>query len=116
VTTDGHGITTFERELMDQELEYVPLQTLSPYHVVEGDPSVAGSLAAVLESGDRYPLLSGGDHREAQADWLVWRSEHATGFARIVLLLGAGVTSPSNIAVRHSIKLRLRRLLRSGPR
>jgi hypothetical protein len=108
ISIDSHGITTPERELMQQELRYVPLSTIAAYHVSGPRPGQAVQLAAALDGSDRYPLLRGAEHREATADFLVWRSETLPSPARRILaLLLAGAISPRNIALRHAAKLRL---------
>jgi hypothetical protein len=106
---DDDHIAAPERELMLRELRHVPLETLAPYHVENGAPGQAPELARLVASGaERYPLLHGADHRQAVADYLVWRSQLRTRTLRSeVALLLAGVICPSNLALRHVVKMRL---------
>jgi hypothetical protein len=104
---DEHGISLPERQLIQEALTHVPLQTLASYHVSDMPPGQAVRLAAILNQRDRYPLLSGAAHRQAIADYLVWRSSTVRGAARVPLLLAAGLVSPRNIALRHAVKIGL---------
>lgn len=116
IALDDFGISTVERELMAEELVHVPVQTRARYHSDGVVPGSLGPLADLLTSGDRYPLLSGAQRRDAMADFLVWRSETATSRCeRGLALLRAGLISPPNIALRHAIKMRLKRRRSRGP-
>lgn len=108
VEMDADGLGAVERELMAEELTFVPVTTIAPYHVDTQPPGDLKRLASVLDGPDRYPLLSGAEHRHAQADFLVWQSEHAAKPLRRLLALGlAGLLYPSGIALRHAVKTRL---------
>ncbi len=106
---DADQIAAPERELMSQKLDYVPVQTLAPYHVENEPGRPATELAEIVgHTRNRYPLLRGADWRHAQADYLVWRFESSRkplgGIAALVL---AGLLYPSGIALRHAVKIRL---------
>lgn len=116
MTTDAHGIAAVERELMSEELTFVPLETIAPWHLDVEPPGHPQPLAALVAGRDRYPLLSGVERRQAQADFLVWRSETAPRAPqRGASLLAAAFVCPSNLALRHAVKMRLIRLLRRTP-
>ena len=102
------GLSEPERELMNQELAYVPLQTLAPYHLDGPPPGQLTKLSSAFGRRRRYPLLSGAARRRAYADYFVWRSETADRrSAMLGLALLATVTDPTSIALRHAVKVRL---------
>jgi hypothetical protein len=111
---DDDHIALPERELMRQELRYVPLETIAPYYAENRAPGQLPELARLVGSGTgRYPLLEGAERRQATADYLVWRSENeTTGLRSGGTLLFAGAICPSNLAVRHVVKMRLLSLAR----
>ena len=105
--TDAAQISLPERKLMEQELSFFPVQTLAPYRCENLPPAQLPALAATLRRWNRYPLLRGSDWRQAQADYLVWRFETSRGLARrLSAILGAAAICPSNISLRHAVKLR----------
>jgi hypothetical protein len=102
------GLSEPERALMDQELMYVPLQTLAAYHLEGPAPGPLLKLAGAFPGPRRYPLLYGAERRRAYADYLTWRSRVVRSpWKTAVLLVAAGVCDPTSIALRHALKLRL---------
>jgi hypothetical protein len=106
---DGDGIALPERKLMQEELSFVPVQTIAAFHLENPPPGRIDGLAGVLDAGrNRYPLLRGSDWRLAEADFLVWRYETARAPAvRISAVVVAAALCPGNIALRHAVKTRL---------
>ena len=106
---DQDQISAPERELMDLELTYVPLQTLAPYHFNEKPLQPLHRLAAG-GSGRRYALLNGEERRHALSEYLISRSEGRGTLLERALSLGAGVAmAPLSPAAKHAIKTRLLR-------
>lgn len=106
-----------ERELMDQELAHVPLQTLSEYHVAGPPPCQLLKLADAVAGKGRYPFLHGATRRRAYADYFVWRSTVAdTRSSAIGFLALAAGTDPSSVALRHALKVRITALRLRGAR
>jgi glycosyltransferase involved in cell wall biosynthesis len=109
VAVDADEIAAPERELMAEELDYVPVQTLSRPHFNGAPFDAVGQLAATLDAGDRYPLLSGAERREAWSDYHLWRFESGRGRARrATALIRAAGNWPANPMLRHAIKTALR--------
>jgi hypothetical protein len=106
---DVDGIAQPERELIQQELTHVPLQTIAASHLENRPPGQVPDLArAVRGRRGRYPLLHGADRRLAQSDFLLWRFETASAWrTRLAAFLAATVLYPNSIAVRHAAKTRL---------
>jgi hypothetical protein len=108
IPLDADQISVPERELMNQELKHVPLQTISPYHFNGAPLGPLTRLAAVMNSSRRYPLLSGYERREALADYNLWRFEHGrTRAGRLASLAAAIALAPTSMSVKHAIKTRL---------
>jgi hypothetical protein len=102
------GISEPEREIMDQGLAHVPLQTLAPYQVDGPPPGQLIKLADAFTRHGRYPLLKGAARRRAYADYFVWRSDIAgSSSLTLAFLLLAGAIDPTSIALRHALKVRL---------
>jgi hypothetical protein len=109
VPVDGDEIATPERELIDQELRHVPVQTLSPYHVNDVPLGRPSRLAAVLDEGERYPLVDGKERRRACSDYHLWRLGEATTLReRAQALISAAWDWPGNPALRDTLRTALR--------
>jgi hypothetical protein len=109
VTVDADEIAAPERELMAEELDYVPVQTLSPVHFNDVPFDAVGELAATLDGGERYPLLTRAERREAWSDYHLWRFETGGGGARrATSLIRAAGNWPGNPMLRHAIKTALK--------
>jgi hypothetical protein len=103
-----------EEELLNQELDFLPVQTLSPYQLegTLGPPSTR--LASVLRGGDRYPLVDPAERRHAKSDFLLWQSMRSDPLARrMVTFLRSLALWPRSPAIRHEVKTRLGRWRRS---
>jgi hypothetical protein len=99
-----------ERELMEQELDYVQLETLSPYRLQGGLDDRPSSLASTLDHGDRYPLVDQAERTECRSDFLLWQSTTAARrAARFGRFVQAFIAWPRNPAVRHMVKTRVGR-------
>ena len=108
VPVDADQLPEPERELIDRELEHVPVQTLSSYHFNGVPFHATDELAAIVSADDRYPLVSGAERRECLSDFLLWRSRNAPGWmAKVALFLRATALWPANPMVRHTLKQRL---------
>jgi hypothetical protein len=107
---DEDHIAAPERELMEQRLSHVPLKTLSPYHFNGAPFEGVDALAATLDRGARYPLLTAQQRRQARSDYYLWRFEEASGLpARTVALMAAAVNRPGSPTLRHSVRTAFRR-------
>lgn len=108
IELDEDQIPPLERKLMNEALDYVPVQTLSPFHFNGRPPGQVARLASTLAGGDRYPLVVGHERRESRSDLMLWRSETAaTRAERLLSLLRAVAAWPRNPAIRHHLKTRL---------
>lgn len=106
---DEDQIARPERELMDQELDHVPVATLSPYELQGSLDSGLARLAATLEGGDRYPLVGEGERRECRSDFLFWQSTTAAGrLTRAARFAQAYAAWPRSPAIRHAVKMALK--------
>lgn len=105
ITFDTMEIAAPERELMEQELEFVPLQTLAPYHYNQVPIEPAERLAATLTGDEMYPLLVDAERRRARSDYLVWRFRNDRNpLRRLWAGTFAGMVAPSNPEWRHEVK------------
>ena len=103
VTIDADQIATPERQLMEQELTHVPVETMSGHHLNDVPLGRPSRLAGVLDAGERYPLADGGDYN-------LWRFESAATLPeRASALVAATWNWPANPALRHRLKTALRR-------
>lgn len=103
VTEDD--ITEMEQELIDEELQHVPLTTGAPFHFNEVPWEGVRKLGERWSPDDLYPLLSTEDRRRKQAEREAWKALRADGFVRRWLHLGrAAVQAPGSPAVRHAVK------------
>ena len=110
ISVDEHHIAAPERELIDQRLTHLPVQTLSPYRYNGAPFEGIGALAATLAAGARYPLLTGGERRQARSDYYLWRfEENHRATPRAVALLAALVNRPTSPTLRHTVKVALKR-------
>jgi hypothetical protein len=108
VALDEDQIAAPERELMDQELTYVPVQTLSAVHRNAAQPGSPWRLAQTLDAGERYPLVSGAERRQCRSDYHLWRYEMADSWERRArAIVAAAWNWPRNPALRHVVKMAL---------
>jgi hypothetical protein len=106
---DADQIVAPERELIDRELRHVPLQTLSPYDFNNAPFDSPERLAATLDGGDRYPLVTAGERRQCRSDYQLWRFGcAATVRRRTGALLAAAWEWPANPMLRHTVKIALK--------
>ena len=109
VRVDADQIAAPERELMDHELRHVPLRTLSPYYFNDASFGRLHRLAATLDEGERYPLVSSAERRKCRSDYQLWRFSSApTAPRRIGALLAAAWEWPANPMLRHTVKTALK--------
>jgi hypothetical protein len=102
---DQEDIAAPERDLIQQELAFVPLQTLSRYRYNDVPLGPLNVLADALNGDDRYPLLQGTERRRAYSDYYVWLLRNARNpLKRVVAGAAAGLLSPSNPEWRHEVK------------
>lgn len=105
VPMDADQIAAPERDLMDQMLRHVPLRTLAPHHTNGAPLGPPRPLAAVLDGGERYPLVRGSERRRCRADFLLWRSRtEASAPKRALALLRGALLSPSNPELRRRLR------------
>lgn len=110
VKLDEDHIAQPERSLMAQQLTYVPLQTIAPYHHHGPLPGPLKKLATALDGGRRYPLLAESEQQQARVEFLVWKLRNASRLReRLTAGVTAGLLQPSNPEWRHEVKMRLRR-------
>jgi hypothetical protein len=110
VDLDENQIAAPERELLDQKLGFVPVQTISRFTVERAPPGNLRRLASVLGSGERYPLADRAERRQAKSDLHLWARENSRSSARSALsLIAAAWDWPNNPAIRHIVKTALRR-------
>jgi hypothetical protein len=107
---DEEHIVGPERELIDQKLHHVPLQTFSPYEFNGVPFGSLDRLAATLDAGERYPLVEAGERRHCRSDYQLWRYHWAKSRRRrAAALLAAAWQWPSNPILRRTVKMALRR-------
>lgn len=107
---DADQISGPERELMDLQLKHVDLQTLAPYHFNGAPLRPLNQLARAVGPGAPYTLLSRSERRVALSDYLVWRSEsRPTRAGRLASLAAGAALAPTNVTVKHAIKMALKR-------
>jgi hypothetical protein len=117
VSIDQDEIALPERELMDRELHHVPVRTLSPHHVNGVPLGRLARLAAVLDKGERYPLVGTRERRRAWSDYYLWRYREGNGFApRAAALAAAAWRWPSNPGLRRALKAGVRGITPASPR
>jgi hypothetical protein len=107
---DEEHIVAPERELIDQKLHHVRLQTFSPYEFNGVPFGALGRLAVTLDAGERYPLVGVAERRHCRSDYQLWRYRWATSRRhRATALLAAAWQWPSNPILRRTVKMALRR-------
>ncbi len=107
---DADQIVAPERELIDLELRHVPLQTFSPYAFNGASFEGLGRLAATLDAGERYPLVSRSERRHCRSDYRLWRYRSGGSMPRrAAALLAAAWAWPGNPRLRGTVKLMLSR-------
>jgi hypothetical protein len=108
--SDGDHIVAPERELIDLELRHVPLQTLSRYSFNDAPFDGLDRLAATLDAGERYPLVTASERRHCRSNYRLWRYRcAATAPRRAAALLAAAWEWPGNPRLRATVKLMLSR-------
>ncbi|MGH3427977.1 MAG: glycosyltransferase family 2 protein [Mycobacteriales bacterium] len=109
--TDEDHLAVPERELIDRELRYVPLETLSPYRFNGAAFGRLERLAATLDGGRRYPLVTAAERRQCRSDYQLWRFRRASTTAprRAVALLAAAWEWPANPMLRRTVRKALQR-------
>jgi hypothetical protein len=107
---DADQIVAPERELIDRELVHVPLRTISPYSFNRVPFGELERLAATLDAGERYPLVTDRERRRCRSDYHLWQFRSgATAPRRAAALLAAAWEWPGNPRLRHTVKLALGR-------
>lgn len=102
---DGDQISEVERRLMDTELEYFPVTTLSEAHFNGGSFENVQKLGDLVRSGQRYPLVEGSERRQCAADYSLWRARVARSpLVRWAHVLRAAALWPANPRLRHQLK------------
>jgi hypothetical protein len=110
VRVDADQIAEPERELMDQGLSYVPVETVSRVRFNGAQFGQTEELVDQLRSRGRYPLVGDGERRRARSDFDLWRFRNEPTLPqRAGALVGAVTRWPSNPAFRHAIKTALLR-------
>lgn len=105
---DDDQIALPERELMERELAFVPVETMSTAHFNGVDiRRRPRELAATLDGEQRYPLAQGHERRHAEAEYLLWKSSVETGARRVTAFAQAVLKWPSSPALRHRVKTTL---------
>lgn len=108
IAIDEDQIALPERELMDQKLMCVPVETLGAYHSNDIPFRTHTALANTVSRWNRYPLLRRGERRRASSDYLLWRFETSSNpIVRLIALLGAAALDPTSMTLRHIVKLRI---------
>ncbi|MFQ5536423.1 MAG: glycosyltransferase family 2 protein [Gemmatimonadota bacterium] len=105
IPSDEDELTPMERELIDEELTFFPVTTLSAHHT-NGKPfGRLRRLAALGRSPDRYPLLRGRARRRAYSDFFLWKARHGRGApSRLLSWIRAVTLWPGNPMIRHHLK------------
>lgn len=107
---DADQIVAPERALIDLELHHVPLQTFSSYSFNEIPFGKVDRLAATLDAGERYPLVSSSERRHCRSDYRLWQYRSGGSVpGRAAALLGAAWAWPGNPRLRDTVKLMLSR-------
>lgn len=107
---DADEIVAPERELIDLGLRHVPLQTFSPYSLNGASFEGLDRLAATLDAGERYPLVSHSERRHCRSDYRLWQYRSGESIPRrAAALLGAAWAWPRNPRLRATVKLMLSR-------
>jgi hypothetical protein len=107
---DEEHIVVPERELIDQHLLHVPLQTISPYEFNGVPFGALDRLATTLDAGERYPLVEAAERRHCRSDYQLWRYRWARGRGRkVAALLAAAWQWPSNPMLKRTVKMALGR-------
>lgn len=106
---DEDQLTLPEREIMQEELEHVPVETISPFHFNGHGFECVKRLANEPSRAERYPLLRGRERRRAHADWSLWMAKTGDRLAsRVGSLVRSAVSWPSNPALKHHLKKLIR--------
>lgn len=106
---DGDQIAAPERELMNEQLTHVPVQTLSAVHRNDSPLGPPRRLAATLDAQERYPLATGAERRKCRSDYELWRYEVATSRSeRLRAIAAAAWNWPGNPALKHIVKMALK--------
>ncbi len=102
---DAEEIVAPERELIDRELRYVPLRTLSAYQFNEVPFGRSDRLAETLGGGQRYPLVPTGERRQCRSDYQLWRYRATSSVPRRAgALLAAAWQWPANPRLRRTVR------------
>lgn len=110
VDSDADQIAVPEREILDQRLGYVPVQTLSPVHFNGIPLGAEAQLPDTLTGHDRYPLVHGREKRKSEADYDLWRFHTEAALPTRLTAIAASITKwPGNPAIRHGLKQAVRR-------
>ena len=105
VSVDDDQIAAPERELIDQGLRYVPVQTLCPHHFNDVPLGRPKRLAAALDGSERYPLVEPRDRGRCWSDYHLWRYREAVGTgARAAALVSAAWRWPANPTLRRALR------------
>lgn len=99
--TDEDQIAAPERELIDRQLRHVPFRTLSPHHINNVPLGRPERLAAVLNDGERYPLVKQSERRLCWSNYHLWRYNRS---GKLPALVAAVWCRPSNPALRRLLK------------
>lgn len=107
--SDAEQIVAPERELIEQHLRHVPLQTFSPYELNDVPFGALDRLGGTLDGGERYPLVEAKERRRCRSDYELWRYRWAKGRAgRARALLASAWQWRANPMLRHTVKLALK--------
>jgi hypothetical protein len=107
---DADELVAPERALIDSKLVHVRLQTISPYGFNGVSFGELERLAATLDAGERYPLVSKRERRQCRSDYHLWQFRSGTTKPRRAAALLAAVWEwPGNPRLRHTVKLALSR-------
>ena len=112
VPYDEHQIAAPERELMDQELTFVPVEVTGPPTETNGVPAGAAMpIARQMNHRNRYPLLSRAERRRCRSDFhadRAYTTESVIGAtARLCMAWALWPRNPANRATARSILRRL---------
>jgi hypothetical protein len=110
VQIDQDQVCPAERELIDADLRFVPVQTRAPYIFNDVPFEAITALAATLEGAERYPLVTGADLRHCLSDYHLHSFRTARAWPqRTVAIAQATLNWPGNPALRHLVKTAVRR-------
>ena len=102
---DDNQLAVPERELLERQLEFVPVETLSPRHFNDKPFGEMERLAGTLGGDDRYPLVRGKQRTAFYSDYHLWRGKQArTWRGRMGWLARSLVEWPGNPRLRHYLK------------